>query len=71
MKDIHVVMLLHCPDGLEESQGFDIPSQLNKMLEAINLFSKKEGYSITLSRFDHQQFISLGMKNCKESVVSY
>ena len=56
-KDIHVCMLIHFPDSSEESQGYDIPSQLDEMLEAINMWNRTAGHFVTLSVFDHQAFI--------------
>ena len=55
--DVRIQILLHCPDGFDESVGFNIPSETEELLKYVNIWSKKDGYSVTLSIFDHIRFI--------------
>jgi len=49
-KNIYLDVSLHCPDGLSESQGYDIPRQLDDFIDFINKFSKLKDYGITVNK---------------------
>lgn len=43
---------LHCPDGLYETRGYDLPEQLDDFLKFINTYSSLVGYSIEAERYN-------------------
>jgi len=57
-KQINIQALLQCPDGLYESRGYDLPSQIDKFIEFINTFSKLKEYTIKLSIFSPLETIA-------------
>lgn len=57
-EQITIQALLQRPDGLNESLGYDLPSQIDEFIKFINTFSKLKGYTIKLSIFSALETIA-------------